>query len=674
MRMVALEVKELFSFDELSLEGLPRGAFVVVGPNGAGKTNLFRLIEVVRTAIERATTFSPESYTRLVQFASGRRIEAAPGRESGIRLRVACTEEWERDLIVRFVRAALFAALLKDTPNNFDKTGVLAWVNSIHADDLTALATGWIVVDLTDPETGQWSLGYEFDFEDERFRLILNASVSMGALVHVQDAKHVVSGQPVAPGLEPDPDTRIPGQPFSLSRLLPPRHEARTFVIDPGQLGSEEPIRAWGAVAGIGTDEVGRQSYGMAWVLRVLLERGIAMLGDARIPPRLTYSAAEAGFDPDPADGSGVPLRLFRMKNGDSAERRQFASIQAMFERLTGQEFDVGLAEGVRSSAEDPAALRVSPIVVRSGRDLSMEFAGAGMWETLLLSATLSESAGRVVVLDEPARNLHPTLQRRLLSELRTARGQLLVTTHSPYLVPASSDAETQICRVALDAGVSRAHFLPEADDEGRLQSALGESADARGLLFAQGVVLVEGQTELGALPEWFAKGATAADRGTPDSRNVVVFSVDGDNSFGTFVRYLHGLGVPWVIVCDGAVLQFGSSNTQIFKQVLKAGAEVRQLRALVEDGRAKGLSFTDVRDAGARHGIFTMARTWDAPDERFEAYIESAVPGELAAAEAMVGKSKPRIGRHVASVTACPDGIDELYGLILDHIEGWHE
>jgi hypothetical protein len=39
---------------------------------------------------------------------------------------------------------------------------------------------------------------------------------------------------------------------------------------------------------------------------------------------------------------------------------------------------------------------------------------------------------------------------------------------------------------------------------------------------------LVEGGTELGALPEWFSRSATADQVGTPDSLNVVVFSVDG--------------------------------------------------------------------------------------------------------------------------------------------------
>lgn len=155
MRLTDLRAAELFSFEDLSLEELPERALVVVGPNGAGKTNLSRLIEIVIAAVERATAFSNESYVRLVQFAAGRRIEAPARRMSGLRLGMACTEEWERDLFVKFVRALLFTSLLRDTASNFDRRGVQDWVESIQASDLVPLTAGQIVVELADPATGQ---------------------------------------------------------------------------------------------------------------------------------------------------------------------------------------------------------------------------------------------------------------------------------------------------------------------------------------------------------------------------------------------------------------------------------------------------------------------------------------------------------------------------------------
>jgi hypothetical protein len=200
-----------------------------------------------------------------------------------------------------------------------------------------------------------------------------------------------------------------------------------------------------------------------------------------------------------------------------------------------------------------------------------------------------------------------------------------------------------------------------------RLGKALGESADARALLFARGVVLVEGGTELGALPEWFGTSLTAERIGTPDALNMVIFSVDGDSSFATFTAFLHAFGVPWVIVCDGSVYRLGTGKRQIFEQVLSAGIDDSDLRKAVDQAGAGGSAgFAELRDLGENSGIFTLAEGWDPSAESFEAYLATAAPGQLADAAKVVGKSKPRQGRHVASATECPDTIDALYGKLL--------
>ena len=95
------------------------------------------------------------------------------------------------------------------------------------------------------------------------------------------------------------------------------------------------------SLAGIPLEATQGRSYTMVWVLRVLLERGLIMLGDLRQPPMVEYAVTEASFDPSPADGSRVPLRLFRLKNGDPAQRARFAASQELFTRLTGLTFDI---------------------------------------------------------------------------------------------------------------------------------------------------------------------------------------------------------------------------------------------------------------------------------------------------------------------------------------------
>src|SRR5260370_23218021 len=282
-------------------------------------------------------------------------------------------------------------------------------------------------------------------------------------------------------------------------------------------------------------------------------------------------------------------------------------------------------------------------------------------------------SAGLVAVLDEPARNLHPTLQRRLITEMRRAAGQFILTTHSPYLVSIQEHNDLAgIVRFDVMNGATHARRLATGteQDNARLRKALGESADARALLFARGVVLVEGGTEHGALPEWFSKSATASRLGTPEALNVVIFSGDGDQNFVTFVTFLRAVGIPWAIVCDGSVFRFGASPRQIFAQVLGGGVNDLNLRHAVDRAATEtSAGFEELRDVGEGSGIFTLARGWNTSTESFEAYVEPVAPGLVADAAKVVGRSKPRQGRHVAFATDCPPDINVLYDKLLQRL-----
>jgi hypothetical protein len=124
---------------------------------------------------------------------------------------------------------------------------------------------------------------------------------------------------------------------------------------------------------------------------------------------------------------------------------------------------------------------------------------------------------------------------------------------------------------------------------------------------------------------------------------------------------------VPWAIVCDGLVYQFGTGKPQIFEQVLGAGVADGGLRQAVDQAAAGApAGFQELRELGASSGIFTLATGWEPADESFEAYLNTIASGRLAEAARIVGRSKPRQGRHVASESACPEDVDALYGMLL--------
>ena len=670
MRLTSVEARDLLSFDTLQLNGLPQ-TLVVVGPNGGGKTNLLRLFQIVLVAIDRAATFSQDSYRALLRFAASRRLGAAPADLSSVRLGITLTEPWERELLASFVRAAIASGILRDTPTNGDASGSIAWVRQ-HVSEtvLMPLCAGTIVVDFVDAATGSWVIGYEFDVGGERFRWVLDGMPSRGALIRVADAGRLdVASYPIAQKLDLD-EQRVPRKPFTLTDLLPPPGEARAVTLDAGPQWAGL-TREFAALAGIEVEQTQRNSFSLADVLKVILSRGLVLLGDLREPPRMEYTIGDVASDPSPADGSRIPVRLFRLKNGSAAGRSQYAAIQDLFKRLTGRTFDVALAGTPPGQGDESAAsLQISVIVDHHGRDLPIDFAGAGSGR-LCCSAPPSRSplGSSRPLTSRPGTCIRP-LQRRLLTELRRAPGQFILTTHSPYLVSLSERRElTGIVRFDMTQAVTRQRrlMLDEEPDSARLRKALGESADARALLFARGVVLVEGGTELGALPEWFGKSPTAERLGTPDALNVMIFSVDGDPSFGTFTAFLHSFGVPWAIVCDGTVYRFGTGKRQIFEQVLSAGKDDSGLRKAVEQAAVgESAGFAELRALGENSGIFTLAKGWDQPAESFEAYINTVAPGQLADAARVVGRSKPRQGRHVAFATECPHAIDVLYGKLL--------
>lgn len=201
-------------------------------------------------------------------------------------------------------------------------------------------------------------------------------------------------------------------------------------------------------------------------------------------------------------------------------------------------------------------------------------------------------------------------------------------------------------------------------------------SADARALLFASGAVLLEGETELGALPLWFAKSQAAQELGDPESLHLRFYNVGGDTHFKAPLTLLAALGIPWAIVCGGWLFDPQFRGHHIFRQVARAGADAAGMQSFIytylDDPTMAGtVTFEQAKGEGVKHGIFTLAKAWTRDDkkngvpgdESFEFLIEGILPGELAKAEAEVGRSKSlRKGRWLAENNPCPPQIEDLY------------
>jgi hypothetical protein len=240
-----------------------------------------------------------------------------------------------------------------------------------------------------------------------------------------------------------------------------------------------------------------------------------------------------------------------------------------------------------------------------------------------VVAEALVESKDRFVILDEPALTLHPTWQRAVRASILEAPGTCLLITHSANLVPVETpDDLSGLVRIENESGVSRGHRLPRLapDNASRITREFALSSDAVSLLFARGVVLLEGETEQGALPKWFDR---LKDTGcpTPGELDLAFYSVGGDSNFRTLLTVLHAFAIPWVLVCDGAafdVTKRGNRYPHIFDQVTTACGDISKIQKFMEsldpEPSRRVMNeemFKRQRNLGRAHGVFTLARGW---------------------------------------------------------------
>jgi len=241
-------------------------------------------------------------------------------------------------------------------------------------------------------------------------------------------------------------------------------------------------------------------------------------------------------------------------------------------------------------------------------------------------------------------------------------------------------------------------------------------SPDGWGLLFAaDAVILVEGETELVALPRWFEKISETTDTIAWSARNIAILSAGGDHGFESWGRYLSHYHVPWAIVCDGAILDpYQPLNSNPVSGKTTAQAETtpvtwqkRKAWLLLQVARAhgngqlcdehKGL-YAERGEAGTRpgrptfdevtrlretRGIFTLANWFARPGklpeppedicliESFDDLIKQSESLQKAAEgtleELGERRNKVRLGPYVAEACRPPQPVLDLCGKLLD-------
>jgi ABC-type branched-subunit amino acid transport system ATPase component len=743
MLVKSLHIENLLTFDtfDLDLEG---GTHTIVGPNGSGKSNVVRLFDLVAKALDfssgnnRNLPYTQAADQVLRSFAAAHHHGEPTDRAAVVRLDFEFSTPAEKLRLATFMQAAILCTLAEEIRQGDPaiKLALSQWVAAEVTDDkLAPLFKGAIVLRHVGLPHLPWDVSFEFIIDGVSYSWYLSNRAFSHGIVQTSAPTAGVGGVPTRqlqdcllglsqtatqPVLLPSP---MPS--FDLAGMCPQANEVITPIMVRTGTGSYDqvlmPFRRAIELLGLPAEPGGQQGFTLAYVLSMLLDDGIIILGEqfrglgvGGTPPQQAgpYSW-EALVSPLRSRAPwAVPMRLFELKNGDPEKRAKYRAIQETFTELApGRAFEVKfqaidleamnpIAIGTGQTTVFPPATEAEPprsrpgaavtvVVDRTGEtahpdDLPIQLHGGGTWEALVIAEALVEAEGRFVILDEPALTLHPTWQRALRSHIQEGAGTFLVITHSENLVPMNSGKHlTRLVRLENEGGATRVHRFPGGlpkDDVSRIVKEFSLSADATSLLFARGVVLLEGETELGTLPKWFESCSAAETASRPADLDLAFYSVGGDKNFRTLLSVMHALAIPWVVVCDGAAFDVRHRQT-VLQQVFEAGADASEIKLYLDtldaDPSRRAMDetiFDAARELGRSHGVFTLARGWTTADkdagipndESFEVFLEAVAPGKLATAEREVGNSKVRKGLWVAENVPCPSEVDDLYMQII--------
>jgi predicted ATP-dependent endonuclease of OLD family len=192
----------------------------------------------------------------------------------------------------------------------------------------------------------------------------------------------------------------------------------------------------------------------------------------------------------------------------------------------------------------EPQALKIEAkaTFLERGEEIALEKKGDGTKKRISLALleykaeTATKACSRIYILDEPDAHLHVKAQLDLLKTLKTISeksSQVILSTHSPFLINAVSPKQTRLLVKTEDNLTELRQLRNDPGVSNKLLKQLG--IENVYLFFAKKIILVEGEAETAFLPRIYEKIYA-----TPMNSDLIkAINVQGINNIPGFAKAL---------------------------------------------------------------------------------------------------------------------------------------